>query len=247
MNNEQNLNCILLHGWGFNKTIWDYFIDNLNGFDQVDAVCLYTLAEEAKAHGVEALASCLKEKIQIDTVIIAWSFGGLIATRLASLSGKIKGIVYIASTPCFVNKPDWNNVLDKKSISGLQSNLLRDPKKTIEYFAGLIAHGDKDAKKIITTIRSNFANEKYSGILFSWLNDLIEQDQRKEFAALSIPTQHVLAEGDGLISPGIIKQLKQLRPKMECRIIKNSCHASFISQPQETINILDGFISEQFK
>ncbi|MFT5395101.1 MAG: pimeloyl-[acyl-carrier protein] methyl ester esterase [Gammaproteobacteria bacterium] len=247
MNNEQKPNCILLHGWGINKTIWDYFIDNLNGFDQVDAVCLYALAEEAKADGVEALASCLKEKVRNNTVIIAWSFGGLIATRLASLSSKVKCIVYIASTPCFVNKPDWNNVLDKKSISGLQSNLLRDPKKTIEYFAGLIAHGDKDAKKMITTIRANLANEKYSSTLSFWLNELLEQDQRKEFTALNIPTQHLLGEDDALINPEVINQLKQLRPKMEYAIIKNSCHALFVGQPQETINLIDGFISAQLK
>ena len=247
MNNKQKPNCLLLHGWGINKSIWDGFVDRLNGFDRIDIACLYTIAEEAKANSVEVLASCLKEKVKNNTVIIAWSFGGLVATRLASLSDKIKGIVYIASSPCFVNKQDWNNVLDKKSISDLQSNLLRDPKKTIEYFSGLIAHGDKDAKKMITTIRSNIANEKYSAILFSWLNELIEQDQRKEFAALSMPTQHLLAERDALISPGIIKKLKQLRPKMECRIIKNSCHAPFVSQPQETINIIDGFISAQLK
>lgn len=247
MNNEQKLNCILLHGWGVNKSIWDGFADKLNGFGQVDAVCLYALAEEANADGVEALASCLKEKIENNTVIIAWSFGGLVATRLASLTDKIKGIVYIASSPCFVNKPDWNNVLDKKSISTLQRNVLSDPKKTIEYFAGLIAHGDNKAKELIVTIRSSLANEIYSATLSSWLNELLEQDQREDFAALDVPMQYVLAEHDALISPEIINQLKQINPKTGCVIIKNSCHAPFLGNPRETIDLIDRFISAQFK
>lgn len=247
MNKEQKLNCLLLHGWGTNKSIWDSVVEKLNGFDEVDAVCLYALAEEAKADGVEALASCLKDKVDNNTVIIAWSFGGLIATRLASLSSKIKGVVYIASSPCFVNKPDWNHVLDEKSVSDLQSNLSRAPKKTIEYFAGLIAHGDNDVKKMITTIRLGIANEKHSSTLSFWLSELLEQDQRKELAGLNIPTQHLLGEHDALIGPEVINQLKQLRPKMEYEIIKNSCHAPFASQPHETMNLIDGFISARLK
>ncbi len=247
MSNEEKPNCVLLHGWGVNKSIWDGFVDRLHGFDHVDVVCLYAVAEEAKASDVDALASCLKEKIKNNTVIIAWSFGGLVATRLASLCDNIKAIVYIASSPCFINKADWNNVLDKKSILDLQRNLLRDPEKTVEYFAGLIAYGDKNVKNLIATIRSSLASEIYSPTLSSWLNELLEQDQRKEFAALDMPIQYVLAEDDALISPGIIEQLKQAYPKIECVIINNSGHAPFIAKPQETINLIDGFISAQLR
>ncbi len=247
MNKEQKLSCVLLHGWGVNKSIWNGFVDSLHDFDRIDAICLYALAEEAKANGVDALASCLKEKIKSKTVIIAWSFGGLVATRLASRCDNIKAIVYIASAPCFINKLDWNNVLDKKSISNLQRDLSRDPEKTIEYFAGLIALGDKNVKNLIATIRPSIANEKYSATLFSWLSELLEQDQREEFAALDVPIQYVLAEHDALISPGIIKQLKQIHPKTECVIINNSGHAPFLGKLQETTNIINGFLNAQLK
>jgi len=247
MINEQKLNCLLLHGWGINKSIWDGMVDGLKGFDHIDAVCLYTIAEEAKANGIEALASCLKEKIKNNTVVIAWSFGGLIATRLASLTDKIKGIVYIASPPCFVNKSDWNYVLDKKSISDLQSNLIRDPKNTIEYFSGLIAHGDNDTKKMIATMRTNIANESQCSTLSNWLEELLEQDQRNELTALNIPTLHLLGQNDALIKGDLIIQLKQFYPKVECELLKNSCHAPFISQPQETINLINGFIIARLK
>lgn len=247
MSNEEELNCVLLHGWGVNKSIWNGIVDRLRGFNHVEAVCLYAIAEDAKAGDVDALASYLKEKIKDNTVIIAWSFGGLVATRLASLCDNIKAIVYIASSPCFINKADWNNVLDKKSILDLQRDLLRDPEKTIEYFAGLIAHGDKNVKNLIATIRSSLADEIYSPTLSSWLNELLEQDQRKEFAALDMPIQYVFAEHDALISPDIIEQLKQAHPKIECVIINDSGHAPFIAKPQEIINLIDGFISAQLR
>ncbi len=247
MYNDQTLNCVLLHGWGINNSIWDGFVNELKSFDKVDAVCLYTLAKELKEDSVDALASCLKEKIEKNTVLIAWSFGGLVATRLASLSDNIKGIVFIASTTCFVNKPGWNNVLDKKSIKDLENNLLEEPKRTIEYFAGLIAHGDNDIKKTITAIRSNIVDEKYSSTLSFWLSELLGQDQRDEFAVLDVPTQYVLAECDALIRPKIINQLKQINSKTEYEILKNSCHAPFLSNLQVTSNLINRFISAQFK
>jgi|TARA_B110000046_G_scaffold71996_1_gene79881 pimeloyl-[acyl-carrier protein] methyl ester esterase len=245
--NKQKLSCILLHGWGINKSIWNNVLSRLHVFNDIDAVCLYTIAEEAKASGVEVLAEYIKNKIEKDTVIIAWSFGGLVATRIATLTDRIKGIVYIASTPCFLNRPNWNNVLDKKSILSLQCNLLKNPKDTIEYFSGLIAQSDKDTKKMLRTIRPSVAHEKYSPILFAWLNELVQIDQRKEFEALRLPTQYLLAEQDVLISPDIAKQLKQLRPQMKCEIIKNSCHVPFVHQPHETFNIIDRFISAQIR
>tara|TARA_R110002072_G_scaffold21902_6_gene77219 strand:+ start:12211 stop:12951 length:741 start_codon:yes stop_codon:yes gene_type:complete len=245
MNSKQKPNCILLHGWGVNRSIWEGLISRLNGFSCIDNVCLYTTAEEGKAESVNALALVLKEKVKDNTVIIAWSFGGLVATRLARLSNKVKAIVYIASSPCFINKRDWNYGLDGQSIVELQNSLLSNAKKAIGYFAGLIAHGDEDVKKIVKKTRTNMADEKYRSMLFVWLNELLEQDQRNEFAALNIPTQYVLAERDALINPGIKSQLKQLRPKMGCEIIKDSCHAPFVGKPQEIINLIDRFISEQ--
>lgn len=236
---------MLLHGWGINNSIWDGLVDNLKGFDRIDKVCLYAVAEEVKAYDVESLAACLKGKIKNNTVIIAWSFGGLVATRIATLTDNINAIVFIDSTPCFVNKTDWHNVLEEKSIITLQNNLLSYPKKTIEYFAGLIAHGDSEARKTIKAIRSSVANEKHSQILSLWLRELLEQDQRKEFAAINVPTQYLLGENDALIGSEIINQLKQLRPNMECAVIKNSCHAPFVERPEETAILINGFISAQ--
>ena len=245
MNNGQELNCFLLHGWGVSNSVWEGFAEQLKSFKIVGAPCLYTASGKAK--NVEALAETIKDKIENDTVVVAWSLGGLVATRLASLSNKIKAIVYIASSPCFVNKPDWKNVLDDKSIHDLQDSMINDPGATLEYFAGLIAHGDKDTKKAIRMIRKNLAKEKYSQTLSVWLNELLEQDQRKEFSALNIPTLHVLAEGDALINHRIENQIKQLQPTSECAVIKNSCHAPFVGQAETTAKIINEFISARFK
>lgn len=245
--NKHKLSCILLHGWGTNKSVWDSLIDRLKVFNHIDAICLYRIAEEVKANKVEDLAVHIKSKIENDTVIIAWSFGGLVATRIATLTNKIKGIVYIASSPCFINKSDWNNVLEKNSILNLQRNLLNDPKKTIDYFSKLIVQNKQDTKKLLAKIKLSVAHEKHSSILFTWLNELVEIDQRKEFSALRLPIQYLIAEQDVLISSNIAKQLKELQPQMICEIIKNGSHASFFDHPQEILNIIDRFISAQIE
>jgi pimeloyl-ACP methyl ester esterase len=244
---KQKPDCVLLHGWGSSNTIWNGFAENLSGFATIATPCLYKIAGESIDNKFKSIATTLEETIENDCVVIAWSLGGLIATVLAGITDRVKVIVFIASAPCFVNKADWHNVLDSTSVNNLQKRLLKDPKATLEYFAGLIAHGDLNQKTFIRLIRENMAKENNSAILFDWLNELLEQDLRKQFAALTIPTQHILAEHDALVNMRIEKQIKQLQANTSCSIINNCGHAPFISYPEETSKLINEFVNERFK
>ncbi|MCZ6804003.1 MAG: alpha/beta fold hydrolase [Proteobacteria bacterium] len=247
MINKQNFECMMLHGWGVSNTVWHDFVGRLNYFDNVSTPCLYEVASKTKDNKFKSIARALSKSINSDCVVIAWSIGGLIATQLAGLTDKVKAIIFIASTPCFVNKEDWLNALDKKSINDLRIKLSINPMAALEYFAGLIAHGDVSSKKTINVIRHNFANEKYSAILSSWLMEMQQSDQRNEFASLRVPTQVLLGEHDALVCYRIENQIKQLDSYTRCTIIKDCGHAPFISRPEETNKLISGFVSAEFK
>lgn len=238
---------MLLHGWGVSNTVWHEFAGRLNSFDNVSTPCLYEVASNTKDNKFEAIALALSKTINSNCVVIAWSIGGLIAMRLAKLSDKIKTIVFIASTPCFVNKKGWLNTIDRKSINDLQNKLLNNPATALEYFAGLMAHGDVSSKITNRKLRHNLANEKHSAILSSWLIELQQTDQRNDFASLNIPTQFLLGENDALVSPRIEKQIKQLSPNTQCTVFRDCGHAPFISKPEETVKIISRFVSAEFK
>ena len=240
------MDCVLLHGWGTSNIVWKDFAESLKGFKKVSAPCLYELASNTKDNKFESVANVLSDKIDTEAVIVAWSIGGLVATPLAKLTSKIKAIVFIASAPCFVNKNNWSNVIDQKSIESLYESLSKDAEETLKYFAGLIAHGDESTKESNKMLRSSLADKRHKKVLSSWLMQMQEEDQRKIFAELKLPTQLILGEGDSLIKANIEKQMKHLNSNIESAVINNCGHAPFLSKQKQTSKIINEFIDAKF-
>ncbi len=240
------MDCVLLHGWGATNKVWSNFAGSLESFNNVSAPCLYQSARKTKDNKFESIAKVLSEKIDSDAIIIAWSIGGLVATPLAKLTSKIKAVIFIASAPCFVNKNNWSNVIDQESIESLHVSLSKDTKETLNYFAGLIAHGDESVKTTNKVVRSSLADEKHKEVLYSWLVQMQETDQREMFAGLKLPAQFIIGEKDSLIKSKIEKQIKHLNPNIESVVINNCGHAPFLSKQDQTNKIISEFINAKF-
>lgn len=240
------MDCILLHGWGVSNTIWQEFGNQLTVFNNVSTPCLYEAARQTEDNELGSIASALNKKIKSDSVIVAWSIGGLVATHIAKLTDKVKGIVFIASPPCFVNKEGWLNVMDKKNIERLKKSLLNDAEGTFKYFSGLIAHGDVSARQTNKNIRNNLANKNNKEALETWLVQMQQTDQRKEWAKINLPMQMILGEKDSLINSKIQHQIKSLSSNIEIDVIKDCGHAPFISKQEDTTKIINEFINAKF-
>lgn len=240
------MECVLLHGWGVSNTIWKDFAGQLNGFDNVSTPSLYEAASEAEDNKLESIAAVLGKKITSNSIVVAWSLGGLIAIYMAKATNKIKAIIFIASPPCFLNQKDWPNVIDAENIDDLQNSLLNNSEDALEYFAGLIAHGDVSIKETNKFIRRNLADKKHKAILSSWLKQMQQTDLRKEFAELNIPIQIILGEKDSLINIKLEDQIKQLNYSIRCNVVKNCGHAPFIDKQEETNKLINEFINTKF-
>ena len=245
MKGNKKLNCVLLHGWGVTNNVWKSFDLKLNDFENVYTPCLYDIYRHSNDQGFEAAAKALSKKIKKNNIVIAWSIGGLIALRLMALTTKVRAIIFIASSPCFINKEGWPNVINKNSLSELKKRFSSDAAEGLKHFAGLVAYGDMSSSVTNKTIRQYLAAEKQSQILSSWLSELEKTDQRDQFAALEIPVQIILGQNDILIKSNIQNQIRQLNPYTHSSIIKNCGHAPFISRPDETYNVINKFLNER--
>jgi pimeloyl-[acyl-carrier protein] methyl ester esterase len=241
---NKNMECVLLHGWGVTNTVWQSLADQLKGFNKISAPCLYEVASEEDST-LESIAATLNKKINSNSMIIAWSIGGLIATELASMTDNVKAIVYIASPPCFVNKNGGTNAIDNRGIEDLQDRLSKNTVSTVKYFAGLIAHGDASLKHTNKILRNNLADEKHKETLMSWLKQMQAADQTEKFSQLTLPIQIILAENDSLINSNAESEIKQLNVNVRSAVINNCGHAPFISKAEETIKIIDEFINAE--
>lgn len=245
MKGNKKLNCVLLHGWGVSNNVWKSFILKLSNFENIYTPCLYDIYGHSNDWRFEAAAKALRKKIKKNSIVIAWSIGGLIALRLMALTTRVRAIIFIASSPCFINKEGWPNVIHKNSLSELKKRFSSDAAAGLKHFAGLVAYGDMSSSVTNKTIRQYLAAEKQTQILSSWLNELEKTDQRDRFAALEIPVQIILGQNDILIKSNIQNQIRQLNPYTHNSIIKDCGHAPFISRPDETYKVINKFLNER--
>jgi pimeloyl-[acyl-carrier protein] methyl ester esterase len=245
MANKIKLDCVLLHGWGVTNNIWHDVFEGLSWSDNIIAPSLYEVVASINNSDLKAVATALNKKISSDCVLVGWSLGGLIATLIAEQTEKIKGLVYIASTPCFLNKKNWLNAIDEKDFNVLERRFSDNETKTLKYFAGLIANGDSASKSTANTVRQCLADKKNSATLSSWLEQMRETDQRKDFSRLNTPTLILLGEKDALINRRIENELRTLRSNLHVNVLKNCGHAPFISDPQQTVSIINTFVNAE--
>lgn len=234
---------LFLHGWGFRNTIWHDFTGMFANNPKVITPCLYELAAKSTDKLFSSMACELSDLLNEDTIVIAWSIGGLVATELEKINQHIKVIVFIASTPCFINKQNWQNVIEEKGILNLEKKLLKNTTSGLEYFSGLVAHGDISVKETIKIIKESLAEESHREMLLSWLAQMRETDQRKMFSKIKTPATMIYGEKDSLISSNIVNEIKQLNPKVSSAVIKDCGHAPFISNKTQTSDIINEFIN----
>ena len=236
------MECLLLHGWGTKQSVWNKLIVRLKGFESIDAPCLYQVARQTNDYEFKSIATELSDSISNDCVVISWSIGGLIAMPLQQLSKNIKAIILIASAPCFVNKGEWSNVIDEKGIRALKLKLNKNTTDALDYFSGLIAHGDKKPKDMMKQLREHMADERDNEILSSWLDQMITTDQRNCFSEIDCPVKMILAENDSLIHSAIETDLKLLNPNVDICVMEGCGHAPHVSMPEQTSVFIKEFI-----
>lgn len=243
--NEKSLDCVFLHGWGVKKEILINLSKGIDCVGEPMIPCLYEMTRLANKYSFVAIAKEIEKTVHRESIVIGWSIGGLIATRLALLTKKVKAIVFIASVPRFINNDGWKNTIDKKDFDDLKKSFNKDPLLTLESFAGLISIGEKSAKDSNRKLRKFIMDETINkNILANWLIELENTDLRKDLSSLNIPMLFVMGNQDALIDPKVVDRLKELLPKARFDLVKNCGHAPFISMTNETQNLINNFIND---
>ncbi len=204
------------------------------------------MADQINDSSLMSLANETGSNIKNDCVVIGWSLGGLIALYLATMFKKVKGVVFITSTPKFVNNGNWLFTIDISDHRDLYRNLTENHDQAVKYFSQLIAHGDTSAKQTIKYLSSHLTKSKYNNTLQFWLNELEQLDLRQQFCKLSIPALILLANNDALIKRGISDQLRILNPDPGIKNLPDCGHAPFISKERETTKLIKDFIDAEF-
>ena len=236
---------ILVHGWGFSRTIWEPVVAALGGLPFVLA--------ELPGHGgcpngerladVHEAARVLRGQLPAEIrepVWAGWSLGGLIALAAAEQWQGPQRLALICATPRFAAAPGWPCALDPAALASFGDDLERDRAALERRFAALCAQGGHAPARLRRQLLGLMAGRPATDPgLRAGLAALAQSDLRRVWAGLDAPVWAWLADDDPLVPAGVASGLSALRPDARLHVGPGG-HASWL----EDAAGLAGFLHE---
>ena len=242
MSCPRNVPLLLLHGWGMQGGIWDdlvarlaprqIFAPDLPGHGGTPMRVPYTL---------DRLAAYFLAQVPQVVDLCAWSLGGLIALEMARTAPqRIRRLVLVGSTPCFVARNDWSCGMPLAVFEGFAGALQQEYEPTLRRFLALQAQGDRAAREMLAVLRERlFARGRPEPrALQGGLDLLVQTDLRQKLDAVTMPTLVIQGGNDRLVPPCAGQWLASHLPDGRYREMPASGHAPFLSQTGVFVDML---------
>ncbi|MGI2258491.1 pimeloyl-ACP methyl ester esterase BioH [Shewanella sp. GXUN23E] len=236
---------VMLHGWGVNSAAFAPLYDYLSEY-RVYYVDLPGFGlSQAAGNSLKSWADQLVRQLPQGAIWAGWSLGGLVAARAAlDYPEHIRGLVTIASSPCFMAREEegWYGI-PRQVLSQFSEQLGKDLPKTIERFLAIQAMGSATAKEDIKRIRELVLARPLpeQQALAAGLTMLEQEDLRAEIGNLAQPWLRVWGRLDGLVPKRVIPQMP-VTSESEDLVIAKASHAPFISHTQEFVTGLETWL-----
>lgn len=249
---------LLIHGWGMNSAVWTDISEYLQGAYPeylITAVDLpgygksasYSLDDLSGRYNSQSLAQSLLALLAgKETILIAWSMGGLVALELASIQqAGITKLIMVSSTPRFIQGEHWPNAVAAGIFEDFYQSLVKDHQATLKRFLAIQAMGSQtarqDTKYLYSQLFKRGQPDKKS--LEYGLQMLLKEDKRSQLLEISnIPIALICGERDTLVHQLGQKQLAE-QENITLYSIAGAGHAPFISHTEKFNNILRHIIN----
>lgn len=241
---------VMLHGWGMNSGVWGGAIDSLSEHFEVLLVDLPghgDSSSEAATNELDDWADAVLEVAPEEAVWLGWSLGGMIAQRAALKSpGRVKALMMVTSTPCFIRQHDWPAGLVKQGLELFGEQLMENTQKALIRFLGLQVRGALDERSTLKRLRESIIKSRPPSrqALESGLYLLQHADLRDKLGGLEMPTCWLFGEKDTLVPAETSTYVEQLLPQATRITIPSGGHAPFLSHPAVSELALETLVAE---
>jgi len=234
---------VLLHGWAMHSDIWDGVCDQLAGHFRLHLVDLPGHGGSAACE--TATLQCMVEKVAEvlpdDCTICGWSLGGQVSIELAlQLPLRVKKLILVSTTPCFINHRDWQWGMDEEMLQLFIKNLKRDYVTTLDRFLSLQVKGSIDTTAVLAKLKASFSHDRELNetSLQAGLQILLTTDLRNKIEEISQSVVLIHGENDIITHPSAARWMHQKLPSSELLMLSNCGHAPFLSHPDQFITKL---------
>jgi len=241
---------VLIHGWGLHAGIWEHFVPLLVPHFRVTCVDLPGHGRSGW-QGEESLDAMTEAVLTVTPAAaswLGWSLGGLVATRAALIApASVTALVTIASTPCFVRKPDWQSAMLPVLLETFAAELAQDYVRTLNRFLALQVRGSDHAGEVLKALRALLLvhGEPNPAGLRAGLEVLHTADLRHSLGDIGCPALLLAGERDTLVPVSAALAASKLIPDAQLEVIKGAGHAPFIAQPEAVAKQVEHFLCEK--
>ncbi|MBD8731962.1 MULTISPECIES: alpha/beta fold hydrolase [unclassified Pseudomonas] len=234
---------ILLPGWGLGNGALDPLVAALRGLAEPVQARIEALPEPGSIQLSDWL-DALDERLPDGVWLGGWSLGGMLAAELAARRGeRCRGLLTLASNPCFVARADWPEAMPAKTFEAFLAACEADPKNLLKRFASLCAQGAADPRGL--SRRLAVAEPTSTQTLVEGLHVLAELDTRAALQAFAGPQLHLFAGNDSLVPVGAVSALRELLPEAEIGLVEQTSHAFMLEDSQRVAGAIQAFLRER--
>jgi len=135
---------ILLPGWGLGSAPLEPLRDALHEREPHLNVLIEPLPSlDDAADWLDEL----DDNLPRDSWLAGWSLGGMLAGELAARRGDdCRGLLTLASNPCFRVREDWPNAMPAETFEDFFEAFLLEPHLTRKRFTLLVSQGARDPR-----------------------------------------------------------------------------------------------------
>tara|TARA_B100000035_G_scaffold210907_1_gene180596 strand:+ start:60653 stop:61423 length:771 start_codon:yes stop_codon:yes gene_type:complete len=241
---------VLIHGWGMNSNVWNNIEADLSKYFKLIMINLPGMGscKSNDDYDMSTIVDSLNKLIPKNAILLGWSLGGQIAMAYQrKFPQKIKHLILVSSTPCFINKKEWNCGVEKDIFEKFASQLFVDWKKTIHQFFLLQLYGLPNIRKVVakfedTMLRDGMPDPR---ALISGLKLLLDTDYRKNLLNINVRTLIISGDRDRLTPLASSKYMADIIPKSVLRVFPGAGHIPFLFEPEIFVQSILNFIQEK--
>jgi pimeloyl-[acyl-carrier protein] methyl ester esterase len=238
---------VLLHGWGLHSGVWQHLVKSLSQQYMLYLVDLPGMGSSRpiEPYHLHALADAVAEVIPGVADVLGWSMGGLVAQRIAlNQPERIRRLVLVGTTPCFIAKPDWPHGIDPVHFQQFAEKVESNYKAAMLQFLTLQCMKASDARSTIRQLRASFESRPVptQTTLNRSLNVLLDSDLRDEITNVRKPVLLIHGDRDNLAPVAAAHWMASNLQHAYLRVISGAAHAPFLSHSERFVETLNQFL-----
>ncbi|MGY6631431.1 MAG: pimeloyl-ACP methyl ester esterase BioH [Wenzhouxiangella sp.] len=240
----------LIHGWAMHSGLFNGLAHELARFAQVDCLDLPghgQARDEDWPASTDPLLASLARQSQ-GGWLLGWSLGGLLALMTARQHPEsVAGVIMVAATPCFAQRPHWPHGVAEPLVAQLAHELAVGPEQVLNRFLALEVHGSQNAARDLRLLREEAFRHGLprADALKAGLDLLRQTDLSQALGEIETPVLLIGGRRDRLVPFEALSATAERLANSELVQIPGAAHAPFLTSPDAVASAIQTWLEPQ--